>query len=262
MNGSTNLDRSFLALSHPVRRAIVGRLAAGPATVGVASGGLGVSKPAVTKHLKVLEEAGVLRRSVSGRTHVLRLEPQALRDASSWLELHRRLWEAKFQAVEQHLEAEEETMSQTGQETVLYLEHRFAAPRERVFDAFVNPDVLRRWWAAAPTWDTPTADIDAREGGSYRLSMRTDSGEVHTVFGEYREVRPPERLAYTWSWEEGPDPVLAGSEDTLVEIDFVEDGDGTLVRLTHSGFASEQVRDMHTQGWQGVLANLEARVFS
>ena len=55
---------------------------------------------------------------------------------------------------------------------------------------------------------------------------------------------------------------MAGSEDTLVEIDFLDDGDGTLVRLTHSGFASEQVRDMHAQGWQGVLENLEARVFS
>jgi len=153
-------------------------------------------------------------------------------------------------------------MSQTEQETVLHLEHRFAAPRERVFDAFVNPDVLRRWWAAAPDWGTPIAEVDAREGGAYRLSMRTPEGATHTVLGEYREVRPPERLAYTWKWDEGPDPVMAGSEDTLVEIDFVDEGDGTLVKLTHSGFASEQVRDMHTQGWQGVLANLEARVFS
>jgi len=153
-------------------------------------------------------------------------------------------------------------MTQTGQEVALRLEHRFSATRDRVFDAFVNPDVLRRWWAAAPTWDTPLAEVDAREGGSYRLSMRTDEGEVHTVFGEYREVRPPERLAYTWTWEEGPGPVMAGSENTLVEIDFLDDGDGTLVRLTHSGFATDQLRDMHTMGWEGVLANLENRLFS
>ena len=70
---------------------------------------------------------------------------QALRDASSWLELHRGgLWEAKFEAVEQHLRTEEETMSQTEQETVLQLEHRFAAPRERLFDAFVTRDVHPR----------------------------------------------------------------------------------------------------------------------
>lgn len=109
MNYSAELDRSFEALSHPVRRAIVERLAAGPATVGRASAGLGVSKPAVTKHLKVLEVAGVVTRAVRGRTHELRLEPYALREASSWLELHRSLWEAKFEAVERHLaEAHEE----------------------------------------------------------------------------------------------------------------------------------------------------------
>jgi uncharacterized protein YndB with AHSA1/START domain len=95
-------------------------------------------------------------------------------------------------------------MTQIGQEVALELTHRFAAPREQVFDAWTNPDVLKRWWAAGATWETPLAEIDPREGGSYRLSMRTDEGEVHTVFGKYREVRPPERLAYTWTWEEGP----------------------------------------------------------
>jgi len=108
VNYPLELDRSFLALSHPVRRAIVERLVSGPQTVGVASGGLGVSKPAVTKHLKVLEEAGVVTRQVSGRTHVLRLEPQPLREASDWLDLHRSLWEAKFETVERHLAGEEE----------------------------------------------------------------------------------------------------------------------------------------------------------
>ncbi|MGH3133266.1 MAG: ArsR/SmtB family transcription factor [Gaiellaceae bacterium] len=103
MNYQAELDRSFLALSHPVRRAIVERLVAGPASVGDASRGLGVSKPAVTKHVKVLEDAGVVSRKVAGRTHVLRLEPRALGEASAWLALHRSLWEAKFAAVEEHL---------------------------------------------------------------------------------------------------------------------------------------------------------------
>ena len=148
-------------------------------------------------------------------------------------------------------------MTQIDQETALELTHRFAAPRERVFDAWTNPDVLKQWWKAAATWDTPLADVDAREGGGYRLSMRTDEGEVHTVYGVYQEVRPPERLAFTWSWEEGPGPVMKGSENTLVVIDFIEDGDGTLVRVRHSGFANAELRDMHSHGWQGVLVNLE-----
>jgi len=103
VNYQVELDRSFDALSHPVRRAIVERLVVGPTTVGEASAGLGVSKPAVTKHLKVLEVAGVVSRTVRGRTHVLRLEPRPLREASTWLDLHRSLWEAKFDAVERHL---------------------------------------------------------------------------------------------------------------------------------------------------------------
>jgi DNA-binding transcriptional ArsR family regulator len=107
VNNQAELDRSFLALSHPVRRAIVERLVSGPATVGEASGGVGVSKPAVTKHLKVLEDAGLVSRRVKGRTHVLRLDPRSLREVSDWLELHRSLWQRKFETVERHLRGEE-----------------------------------------------------------------------------------------------------------------------------------------------------------
>lgn len=149
----------------------------------------------------------------------------------------------------------------TGHDIALEVQHRFAAPRDRVFDAWTNPDVLRRWWRASESWETPLAEVDVREGGSYRLSMKTDEGEIHTVFGEYREVTPPERLAFTWSWEEGPGPAMGGSENTLVVVEFEEDGDGTLVKLTHSGFASEELKGMHTQGWEGVLDTLERNVF-
>ena len=153
-------------------------------------------------------------------------------------------------------------MTEVGQELTLVLSRRYAASREEVFDAWINPDVLRRWWAAAPTWQTPLAEVDAREGGTYRLSMQTDAGEIHTVSGEFTEVRPPERLAYTWAWEEGPDAAMAGSERTLVVVDFVEDAGGTLVKLTHSGFSNEDIRGMHVRGWEAVLANLERAVFS
>jgi DNA-binding transcriptional ArsR family regulator len=111
VNGSLALDRSFVALSHPVRRAIVERLARGPATVGEATRGVAVSKPAVTKHLKVLEAAGVVRRAVEGRNHRLWLETASLDAAADWLELHRSLWEAKFDAVERHLAEEDERRS-------------------------------------------------------------------------------------------------------------------------------------------------------
>jgi DNA-binding transcriptional ArsR family regulator len=107
VNYQAMLDRSFVALSHPLRREIVARLARGPASVGDATAGLGVTKPAVTKHVKALEEAGLVRRSVEGRRHVLALEPRPLADAAHWLDVHRALWEAKLDAVAEHLSVED-----------------------------------------------------------------------------------------------------------------------------------------------------------
>lgn len=107
MNGTAQLDRSFVALSHPARRAIVERLARGSATIGEATRGLPLSKPAVTKHVKLLEQAGVVSRVVEGRTHRLQLEPGPIEDAAGWIDRHRAVWESKFDAVERYLAEQE-----------------------------------------------------------------------------------------------------------------------------------------------------------
>ncbi len=107
-NTAAQLDRSFDALAHPARRTIVARLARGPATVGEASRGLSLSKPAVTKHLKVLEQTGLVTRTVVGREHRLELRPAPLAQVETWIERHRALWEAKFDAVERHLDGRKE----------------------------------------------------------------------------------------------------------------------------------------------------------
>lgn len=143
---------------------------------------------------------------------------------------------------------------------VLRLTRRFAAPRERVFEAWTDPRLLSRWWAALQGWETSRAEVDLRPRGRYLLSMRDGtSGAEYTVAGEYVEVSRPERLSYTWTWE-GDAEVMRGSERTLVLVEFAEDGDGTLVELTHSGFADTGIRDLHGEGWDGCLANLEQRV--
>lgn len=97
----------FRALSHPIRRGIVERLAAGPATVGEATRGFDVSKPAITKHLKVLEETGVVSRAVEGRTHRLSLRAGALEDAAEWMERQRAIWTRMFDVVEEYLKEEQ-----------------------------------------------------------------------------------------------------------------------------------------------------------
>ncbi|UUY04414.1 metalloregulator ArsR/SmtB family transcription factor [Svornostia abyssi] len=99
----------FKALAHPIRRGIVERLAEGPATVGEATAGFGVSKPAISKHLKVLEETGVVTRVVEGRTHRLSLEPEVLSVAADWMDQQRALWERFFDVVDEYLSEKEST---------------------------------------------------------------------------------------------------------------------------------------------------------
>jgi DNA-binding transcriptional ArsR family regulator len=101
----------FRALAHPIRRGIVERLANGPATVGAATAGFGVSKPAISKHLKVLEEEGVVTRVVDGRTHRLALHSAALTEAADWMERQRALWERMFDVVGEYLDEEKERKS-------------------------------------------------------------------------------------------------------------------------------------------------------
>jgi DNA-binding transcriptional ArsR family regulator len=95
---------TFRALAHPLRRDIVERLSAGTATVGEVTRDFGVSKPTISRHLKLLEDAGVVSRAIDGRTHRLALRPEALAEASDWLELQRERWERLFDVVGEFLE--------------------------------------------------------------------------------------------------------------------------------------------------------------
>jgi DNA-binding transcriptional ArsR family regulator len=100
---TATLDRSFVAVAHPLRRTILERLAVGELTVGEATHDFPVSKPAISKHLKVLEEAGAIVRVIDGRTHRLRLDGASLEEAYAWLARQRAVWERKLDVVEEFL---------------------------------------------------------------------------------------------------------------------------------------------------------------
>jgi DNA-binding transcriptional ArsR family regulator len=97
------LDRVFSALSHPARRAIVARLAGGVATVSEIAEPFDMSLNAVSKHLMVLEDAGLLAREVVGREHRCALNAAPLAEASEWVEHYRKFWEAQLESLEEFL---------------------------------------------------------------------------------------------------------------------------------------------------------------
>ena len=94
------LDATFAALADPTRRAILARLAAGEASVAELGRPFDMTQPAVSKHLKVLERAGLITRGVDAQRRPRRLDPAPLAEASRWLEHYRGLWEANFQRLD------------------------------------------------------------------------------------------------------------------------------------------------------------------
>jgi len=98
----------FRALAHPIRRDIVERLSGGATTVGEATRELGVSKPTISRHLKMLEEAGVVSRVIDGRTHRLALRPDALAETSDWIDIQTARWERLFDVVGEYLDERKE----------------------------------------------------------------------------------------------------------------------------------------------------------
>jgi len=99
----STLDATFRALADPTRRAILSRLAVGELTVGELSAPFTISLPAISRHLRVLEEASLIACERDGKFRRCQLNPQGLRGAAEWIEVYRRFWSESFDRLEEHL---------------------------------------------------------------------------------------------------------------------------------------------------------------
>jgi uncharacterized protein YndB with AHSA1/START domain len=125
----------------------------------------------------------------------------------------------------------------------------FDAPRALVFKAWTEPDRLVRWWGPRG-FTTPFCTMDVRPGGAFRICMRSAEGTEHWLQGVYREIVEPERLVYTWAWEDAEGKT---GHETLVTVTLAERGAGTELTLRHAVFESVTARDAHQSGWAGSL---------
>jgi DNA-binding transcriptional ArsR family regulator len=105
INASQRLDATFAALADPTRRAILARLASGEASVAELAKPFAMSQPAISKHLKVLEGAGLISRGQDAQRRPRRLEARPLAEANGWLEGYRKFWEESFARLDELLEA-------------------------------------------------------------------------------------------------------------------------------------------------------------
>lgn len=135
----------------------------------------------------------------------------------------------------------------------------FHAPRDRVFAAWTQREHLGKWMCkVAPDYQAEYLELDVRPGGLYRMRNTSPNGNVYLLRGEYREIRPPEKLAFTWQWEKAPANRKEIEEmgETLVTVEFFERGKETEVVLTHTGFTNADVRGRHEHGWNACFETL------
>jgi uncharacterized protein YndB with AHSA1/START domain len=130
----------------------------------------------------------------------------------------------------------------------LVIDRVFTAPPDRVFAAWTDTAQLAEWYGP----EGMKAEIFANDltvGGQYSLVMKSAEGEYH-LSGEYEEIEPPRKLVFTWKWK-------TSDETTRVTIELRPEGDGTHLRLTHTGFAEAEQASSHNQGWSSSLNDLE-----
>jgi uncharacterized protein YndB with AHSA1/START domain/DNA-binding transcriptional ArsR family regulator len=245
----------FKALAHPVRRDIVERLSGGALTVGDATRDLGVSKPTISRHLKMLEEAGVVTRVIDGRIHRLSLEPETLAETSDWIDNQRARWERLFDVVGEYLDEKGARVTEDPAQ-VVRIERTFDAPAEEVFDAWTSAEVIRRWFKPGQGWGTPRAEVDLRVGGTMRVVMRAPDGAEVGASGEFTLIERPHRLAFTWTFDDDP------SNQQMIELEFTEQAGATTVLFVNSKISDEKKRDEQYGGWQACLDNMERALAS
>ncbi len=140
----------------------------------------------------------------------------------------------------------------TDTSTSLRVSRVIDANQERVFQAWTDPDQMKQW-AAPDGVEVELVEVDLTVGGRYHIRMRNGEGVEYNAVGVYREVDPPNRLSYTWQWQEKEHDV----GETLVSVEFNDVGGSTEVVITHDLFPNAEAKAGHEEGWTSCLDRFE-----
>lgn len=133
----------------------------------------------------------------------------------------------------------------------LTLTREYAAPPEKVWRAWTDPQALKQWWTDSSDGKVSVAELDVRVGGRYRICFGGADGNQNECAGTYQEVAKPKKLSFTWSW-----PRTTPDRVSLVTILFNAKGTGTELVMKHERFFDEKARDGHQRGWTHLLEQL------
>ena len=196
----TYLDTTFAALADTTRRRILEQLALGDATVSELAAPFKLSQPTISKHLKVLEGAGLIRSGRDAQRRPRSLVREPLEQAMTWLNGYRNPGTLHFS---------------TPGDREIVMKRAFAAPRERVFDAFVDPRLLKRWFYGKPGGTLAVCEVALKAGDSFRYVWRDPDGSEMGMRGVCLDLVWPERIVAT---EEFDQPWYPGKAVGTIEL--------------------------------------------
>ena len=272
-----HLSTTLAALADPTRRAILARLATGEATVTELAAPFAISHPAVSRHLKVLERAGLITRGREAQWRPCRLEAKPLRDVADWVEQYRRFWDESIDCLEDHLrelqtnnqmsrkmtEASRSTkptpkQSSTGSTSSrpalaareLVITRIIDAPRALVFKAWTDPKHVVQWWGPHG-FTNPVCEMDVRPGGVWRMVMRGPDVVEYPNKGVFREIVEPERLVFTYGLENEE-----LSHESLATVTFAEHEGKTKLTMHQTLLDLAKAREGASEDWTESLDRL------
>jgi uncharacterized protein YndB with AHSA1/START domain len=139
------------------------------------------------------------------------------------------------------------------EDRVLVITRLLDAPRALVFKVWSQPEHLVHWWGPKG-FTAPSCEMDLRPGGAWRACIRSPEGTEHRMQGSYREIVEPERLVFTFAWE---DDEGEPGHQTLVTVTFAEQDGKTRLTFHQATFESDESRDSHHGGWSECFDRLE-----
>ena len=180
------LDTTFAALADPTRRAILERLAVGDATVNELAAPFELSQPTISKHLKVLEQAGLISSGRDAQRRPRSLVREPLEEATDWLNGYRNPGTLKFS---------------TRGDREIVMKRVFAVPRRLVFDAFVRPELLKQWFYGKPGGVLAVCQVARKAGDHFRYVWRDPDGSEMGIRGVCLELVRPKRIVATEQYD-------------------------------------------------------------
>lgn len=267
---ASHLDTVFHALGDATRRTMLRDLSRGERTVSQLAQPFDISLAAASKHIKALENAGLIRREVRGRTHVCRLSPERLAEAHEWLDFYRQFWGSRLDILEQmlreddqekSLQMEEMTMADIAmpdaygrlvEPTTLKIERLLPGPIDRVWAYLTQSELRRRWLASGEMRLAPDAPFELvwRNDELSDPPGRRPEGfsEEDRMASRIITVVPPHRLVFSWG------------EGGEVSIELQALGKDVLLTLVHRRLADRRTRLDVSAGWHVHLDILAARL--